>query len=146
MNNFSIRPIEKKDINKNFYHLLGQLTHMDAEKMDANLTYDFLDNLDENHQILVIENVDTEEIVGVGTLFIEKKLIRNYGKVGHIEDIVVHKKTRGTGLGKKLIEKLTKESKKQGCYKCILDCSDENVPFYEKCSYVKKGIQMGIYF
>ena len=56
MNNFSIRPIEKKDINKNFYHLLGQLTHMDAEKMDANLTYDFLDNLDENHQILVIEN------------------------------------------------------------------------------------------
>lgn len=146
MNNFSIRPIEKKDVNRDFYCLLGQLTHIDEDNMDANLTYDFLDNLDENHQILVIENVDTEEIVGVGTLFIEKKLIRNYGKVGHIEDIVVHKKTRGTGLGKKLIEKLTEESKKQGCYKCILDCSEENVPFYEKCSYVKKGIQMGIYF
>ena len=146
MKNFSIRPIEKKDVNRDFYSLLGQLTHMDVDKMDTYLTYDFLENLDENHQILVIENEDTEEIVGAGTLFIEKKLIRNYGKVGHIEDIVVHKKTRGTGLGKKLIEKLTEESKKQGCYKCILDCSEENVPFYEKCSYVKKGIQMGIYF
>ena len=146
MNNFSIRPIEKKDINRDFYSLLGQLTQMDAEKMDANLTYQFLDNLDDNHQVFVIENQETCEIVGTGTLLIEKKLIRNYGKVGHIEDIVVHKKTRGTGLGKKLIEKLTEESKKQGCYKCILDCSDENVPFYEKCSYVKKGIQMGIYF
>tara|TARA_E500000178_G_scaffold345744_1_gene396146 strand:+ start:1295 stop:1735 length:441 start_codon:yes stop_codon:yes gene_type:complete len=146
MNNFSIRHIEKKDINRDFYSLLGQLTHIDVDKMDTYLTYEFLDNLHENHQILVIENQDTEEIVGVGTLFIEKKLIRNYGKVGHIEDIVVHKKTRGTGLGKKLIEKLTEESKKQGCYKCILDCSEENVTFYEKCSYVKKGIQMGIYF
>ena len=102
--------------------------------------------MNENHCIYVIECNSTNEIVATGTLLIEHKLIRNYGKVGHIEDIVVHKKTRGTGLGKKLIEKLTEESKKQGCYKCILDCSEENVPFYEKCSYVKKGIQMGIYF
>ena len=146
MNNFLIRHIEKKDIKRDFYSLLGQLTHIDIDRMDTYLTHEFLDNLHENHQIFVIENQDTEEIVGVGTLFIEKKLIRNYGKVGHIEDIVVHEKTRGAGLGKKLIEKLTEESKKQGCYKCILDCSEENVPFYEKCSYVKKGIQMGIYF
>ena len=50
---------------------------MDAEKMDANLTYQFLDNLDDNHQVFVIENQETCEIVGTGTLLTEKKLIRN---------------------------------------------------------------------
>lgn len=29
-----------------------------------------------------------------------------------------------------------------GCYKVILDCSEENVPFYEKCGLIKKEVQM----
>ena len=29
-----------------------------------------------------------------------------------------------------------------GCYKVILDCSEENVPFYEKCGLTKKEVQM----
>ena len=63
MNNFSIRPIEKKDVNRDFYCLLGQLTHIDEDNMDANLTYDFLDNLDKNHQILVIENGEIKQTI-----------------------------------------------------------------------------------
>ena len=33
---------------------------------------------------------------------------------------------------------LTQEA---GCYKVILDCSEENVPFYEKCGLIKKEVQ-----
>lgn len=29
-----------------------------------------------------------------------------------------------------------------GCYKVILDCSEDNVPFYQKCGLVKKEVQM----
>ena len=78
-------------------------------------------------------------------MLVEEKLIRNYGKVGHIEDIVVHADYRGYGLGKILIDYLTSMGKNQGCYKCILDCDEKNVGFYEKCEYVRKGIEMARY-
>jgi len=32
-----------------------------------------------------------------------------------------------------------------GCYKIILDCSEKNVPFYEKCGFKKKEVQMAFY-
>jgi glucosamine-phosphate N-acetyltransferase len=30
----------------------------------------------------------------------------------------------------------------KGCYKVILDCSDSNVSFYEKCGFSKTEIMM----
>lgn len=146
MSEFLIRPIEKDDLHDEYYELLGQLTLVDSSSMSLEKSMQILEKQSEDHKIYVIECKETGAIVGSGTLFVESKFIRNYGKVGHIEDIVICHKQRGSGLGKLLLSFLTKESKKQGCYKCILDCSEENVKFYEKCSYVKKGIQMGIYF
>ena len=143
---FSIRHIHENDIDDDYYNLLGQLTEINVESMEMQKTKDFIHGLNENHCIYVIECDSTNEIIASGTLLIEQKLIRNYGKVGHIEDIVVDKHWRGYGLGKYMIDHLGKESKKKGCYKCILDCSDSNVGFYEKCSYVRKGAQMSLYF
>ena len=143
---FSIRHIQENDIDDDYYRLLGQLTEINVESMEMQKTKDFIHGLNENHCIYVIECDSTNEIIATGTLFIEQKLIRNYGKVGHIEDIVVDKHWRGYGLGKYMIDHLGKESKKKGCYKCILDCADNNVGFYEKCSYVRKGAQMSLYF
>jgi glucosamine-phosphate N-acetyltransferase len=65
--------------------------------------------------------------------------------VGHIEDIVVHCDYRKYGLGKKIIQYLTALSEQNGCYKTILDCSEENAGFYEKCEYDRKGVAMGKY-
>ena len=144
---FSIRFINEQDINDDdYYSLLGQLTEINVETMEMQRTKDFINGLNENHCIYVIECESTNTVIATGTLLIENKLIRNYGKVGHIEDIVVDKHWRGYGLGKILIDHLGKESKSKGCYKCILDCSDENTEFYEKCSYVRKGAQMSLYF
>lgn len=143
---FSIRHIHENDINDDYYHLLGQLTNINVETMELKKTKAFIDELNDNHCIYVIECESTNEIIASGTLFIENKLIRNYGKVGHIEDIVVNSEWRGFGLGKYMVEHLGKESKKKGCYKCILDCLDNNASFYEKCSFVRKGAQMSLYF
>jgi hypothetical protein len=41
-------------------------------------------------------------------------------------------------LGKLIIEALTFIGKRTGCYKIILDCSDKNVPFYQKCGFTQK--------
>ena len=64
----------------------------------------------------------------------------------YLSYIYIVPQIRGYGLGKKMIEHLSDESKKIGCYKTILDCSDENVGFYEKCGYKRKGAQMAKYF
>ncbi|GLT89992.1 hypothetical protein SLE2022_079460 [Rubroshorea leprosula] len=41
------------------------------------------------HLICVIEDDQSGEIVATGSVFVEKKFLRNWGKVGHIEDVVV---------------------------------------------------------
>lgn len=143
---FSVRFLDEEDINDNYYELLGQLTQVDKSQMDTLKTKEFIKKLNKHHRIFVIEDTLNQKVIASGTVFVEEKLIRNYGKVGHIEDIVVSSKYRGYGLGKKMIELLTEYAKMQGCYKCILDCSDENVGFYEKCDYVRKGAQMGLYY
>ena len=73
---------------------------------------------------------------------IERKI--NGRTAGHIEDVVVSKQHRGRGIGELLIEDLVKTAKKEQCYKIILNCSDKNVPFYNKFGFSKvdNGMKM----
>jgi glucosamine-phosphate N-acetyltransferase len=68
--------------------------------------------------------------------------LRNLGIVGHIEDIAVSKDQQGKKLGLKIIHALDHIAGKVGCYKAILDCSEKNQGFYEKCGYKHAGVQM----
>ncbi|KKY21707.1 putative glucosamine 6-phosphate n-acetyltransferase [Phaeomoniella chlamydospora] len=68
--------------------------------------------------------------------------IYNRGIVGHIEEVVVLKGEQGKGLGLKVIQALDSVAKSVGCSKLILNCSPENIPFYEKCGYEKAGQEM----
>ena len=97
-----------------------------------------------NYKIFVCEiNL---KIVGMATCFIEDKLIHNFGKVGHIEDVIVDKKIRKCGIGKKIINACIDHAKNNNCYKIILDCLKHNIGFYEKCGFENKGCFMSIYF
>ena len=86
------------------------------------------------------------QIAAAGTLFIERKFIRNCGRVGHVEDIVVSSRHRGKNLGRFLLQQLIELAQREGCYKIILDCEAEKVQFYEKCGFTEKGRQMALYF
>ncbi|KAG1874949.1 hypothetical protein F4604DRAFT_1763184 [Suillus subluteus] len=88
---------------------------------------------------VVILDKASDKIVGVGTVFIERKFLRGLGSVGHIEDIAVDKSQQGKKLA------LTHISESSGCYKTILNCNDTNIPFYQKCGYVKKENEMAKY-
>ncbi|QRW26663.1 GNAT family acetyltransferase [Rhizoctonia solani] len=63
----------------------------------------------------------------MSTVFMEHKLIRSLGVVGHIEGIVVSPKMQGKKLGLRIINILTHISKAQGAYKTILKYSNENI-------------------
>ncbi|KIK57389.1 hypothetical protein GYMLUDRAFT_46260 [Collybiopsis luxurians FD-317 M1] len=94
---------------------------------------------------IVVIDKPTDQIVGVGTVFIERKFLRGLGSVGHIEDIAVDKNQQGKKLGLRIIQALSYISENSGCYKTILNCSDANIPFYEKCGYQKKENEMAKY-
>lgn len=84
------------------------------------------------------------KIIGTTSVYLEYKVNRGCnpktGKlycVAHIEEVVVDIFYRRKGIGRSLMEFCTKFSEDSGAYKIILDCSDENVSFYEKCGYIK---------
>ena len=80
--------------------------------------------------------------VGMITLFIEQKLIHGGKCVGHIEDLVVDKEFENENIAKKLIDHVINISTYNNCYKVILDCESDLVPFYEKAGFHKKAVQM----
>jgi len=96
------------------------------------------------YTLVIVDNA-SDRIVGVGCVFIERKFLRGLGSVGHIEDIAVDKNQQGKKLGQRIIQALTHISENNGCYKTILNCNDSNIPFYEKCGYSKKEIEMARY-
>ena len=140
----NVRKINYKDFYNNYFDLLNQLTDIEKEKITFDKFKIFIDNLNENHQIIVIELKN--KIIASGTLLIENKIIHGLGKVGHIEDIVVDTTQRGLGLGKNIINHLTNLAESLNCYKVILNCNENNVKFYEKCGYTKKELEMVKYF
>jgi glucosamine-phosphate N-acetyltransferase len=145
-NNFLIRHIVYSDYAKEYLLLLKQLTYIDPEKILVNDFNNFIDKLNNNHAIIVIENIDIHKIVGTITIIIEQKIIHNMGKVCHIEDVVVHENCRGYGLGKILVDTAINYALTEKCYKTILDCSEKNVGFYKKNSgFEIKGTQMALY-
>ena len=85
---------------------------------------------------------ENDEIVASGTLIIEPKIIHQFGKVGHIEDIFVNPEYQGQGLGEEIVTHLIDLSKEYGCYKCILNCDVNLIKFYQKCGLEPKNMQM----
>lgn len=140
---YKISSLKKEDINHNYIKLLNQLSNTCQYKVNCKLIDNFYSSLNNNHIIKVIKNKHDLVIVGTVTIIKEHKILHNFGKVGHIEDVVVDKRLRGSGLGKKLIEIAKKEC--EDCYKIILNCSDDNIDFYKKCGFEKKQNQMVIY-
>ena len=142
-----IRPLASDDYNRGHLRVLSDLTQAPDIGLLA-WSKQFAAQLASPNTYfpIVFVNTCTDQIVACGTLFVEYKFLRGAGLCGHIEDIVVHKDGQGKGLGKRIIDVLTEVAKKRGCYKVILDCSQNNVPFYEKCGYHKAGEQMAVYF
>lgn len=135
------------------------ITDLDEQTIDA----DFFDTLDHLKSVqLTIESAQAVlrqrlaqgirtfiarhdgRTVGTASLLVEQKFIHQGGKVGHIEDVATRKGYEGQGIGKRLLEHAVHEAWNAGCYKVILDCSEENRPFYEHCGFRAHEIEMRI--
>jgi glucosamine-phosphate N-acetyltransferase len=130
-----IRLIEKNDLNKGLLDLLRE------EWVITEITDNtFEEFMNQNNYTYVIEH--DEKIIATASLYIQKKLIRNGGKCGLIEEVIVSKNHRNKKLGSKLLEVLVEKAKEKGCYKVILSCSRDNVNFYERNGFYESEITM----
>ena len=109
-------------------------------KNKGDMSKDFFSN--KNIFCLVAKN-KKNEIMGTSTLHIIEKVDR---RIGLIEDVVVSKKFRGKLVASSIIKKLISISKKEGCYKTILNTDSKTESFYEKLGFAQKNLQMEIRF
>lgn len=135
-----IRELELLDITEDYFKLLCQLSGNPKETSrwsyaDVVLVSSFWLKYEDNeyHQTFVYE--DENRVIGTATVLIEHKLLHYGSRVGHIEDVVVDKNSRLYGVGQGLIKACVDFCRYNNCYKAILDCSEENVSFYEKCGF-----------
>jgi glucosamine-phosphate N-acetyltransferase len=139
-----IRKIKERDFENGFFETLSNLTTVgdiySNDELKKEIIRRVLEN--QNHIIIVAEDLESSKIIGTATLLIEQKFIHNGGRVGHIEDVATRKGFEGRGVGREMIHKLTEISNEHGCYKIILDCDPNVVKFYEKLGFVKKAITM----
>ncbi|KAN0032058.1 hypothetical protein ACTFIV_005931 [Dictyostelium citrinum] len=141
----SFRPLDIDDYDKGYSECLQQLTEAKFSKEQFIERFNQIKKQPDTYFLIVAVDVKLNKIIACGSLFVEKKFIRNCGTCGHIEDIVVNNNYRGKNLGLRIIEQLKCIGSQAGCYKIILDCSEANVKFYEKCKFERKGVQMSIY-
>lgn len=133
----NIRPINNYD-----YEKYIQLINISISKSSFD---DFINNvLSDLHIIYVLEK--NNNIIGTGTLYIEKKLTYNISKMGHIENIFIDKNHRGNGYGEKIVNNLLEYAKNKKCYRVDLTCIEELIPFYNKNNFKTKNVSMNILF
>ena len=133
MSEIIIRELKEVDLWNGFLKSLDSLKQASSiEKSKAKEIFEKI-NANPDHIIAVAEF--DGKIVGATTLLIESKFIHDGGLVGHIEDVVVDKEYQGQKIGEKIMNYLIEIAKNRGCYKTILDCTEDVKPFYEKLGF-----------
>ena len=140
MSDIKIREIIETDIENGFLGTLDSLRK--TSNLDKKIGKDILKKIISNPDHIIYVAEENGKIIGSTTLFIEQKFIHNGGKVGHIEDVVVSKEYEGRGIGFKLVNSLLEKARVMNCYKTILDCQDELIPFYERIGFKQESNQM----
>ena len=140
MSEFIIRKIIESDLENGFLESLDNLRL--ATNLEHNSAKSILKEILENENHIVHVAELDGKIVGSTTLLIEQKFIHDGGFVGHIEDVVVKKEFEGQEIGMKLVLSLLDVANEKKCYKTILNCEDELIPFYEKIGFKQKSNEM----
>ena len=138
-----LREVRNEDLH-NLLHLLHQLSgpseedkNVDQAKLEAAMKKMVED---ENHCLYVLEQ--DGKLLGTGMLLVQLNLSHGGKPYGHIENIVVDSECRKQGIGKSIVMHLIEKARERNCYKVILNCKMENMPFYVRCGMRKGEIEM----
>ena len=140
MTDVIIRKIQKKDLFNGFLQSLDVLRK--ASDLNPKKAKKIFSKISENPNQVIYVAIKDSKVIGATTILIEQKFIHGGGKVGHIEDVVVAKEFQGKGIGQKIVKSMLKYAQEQGCYKTILDCTDDLISFYESIGFKRHSNSM----
>ncbi|XP_041353252.1 glucosamine 6-phosphate N-acetyltransferase-like [Gigantopelta aegis] len=140
--NLIMRPLCLGDYDRGFLQLLEQLTRVgDLTREQYTARFNQMKNCADNYYVTVLEDTETNQVIGTGTLVKEIKFIHDASARGRVEDVVVSNQYRGKQLGKLLVDSMTLLSEKVGCYKVSLECRDPLVKFYSQFGFIRESNQ-----
>ena len=87
---------------------------------------------------------EMNDIIGSGTLVIEPKIMHGFGKIGHIEDVIISNNVNSKDYHQNLVDFLISKAKFFNCYKVILD--EDNQTEYKKDYIISKSNKISYYF
>lgn len=139
--NYIIREIDDEDYHKGFMNLINIFT---KNPLDINYA-DFKEYLKKtiNQNAIILVAIDNNVIIGTLKLLKEYKLHNNLNLMGHIEDVAVKEEYRHMKIGSRLIEKALEYT--TDCYKVVLSCKTELVPFYHTMGFAYSGNALTLY-
>lgn len=126
-----IRPMYATDIRRGFLAAIAALKPCELTEEEAVEVF----RKRMRQKIMTYVAIKEDRVIGTATLLIEPKFIHSGGVVGHIEDVAVHQGFQHHGLGGRLVRHLLDICRQHKCYKVILDCAEEVIPFYEKLGF-----------
>jgi glucosamine-phosphate N-acetyltransferase len=134
----NIRELEVDDFHKGFLDVLESF----GGSSDRKISFDqfkshFKKVVDKKNLVYVVE--DDEIIVGCGTILVEHKFHNGFCSCAHIEDIAVSPSFRNKKIGSRILDFLTTIALQNKCYKITLATALENISFYQKNGFDKRG-------
>lgn len=133
MADLCIRDLCSDDLDNGFLDALDALRP--TSQIDPADARAILEQLDRNPDATVAVAEREGRIVGTATLFIQHKFLYGGSTFGSIEDVAVAVDQQGTGIGRALINHLLARAQEANCYKTVLYCEDEVLPFYAKIGF-----------
>lgn len=135
----TVRRLQAADFGNGYLESLSALAPVGLTPEEAVQTFQAIC---ENSVYRFFVAIANGRVVGVASILIEQKFVLRAAKFGHIDEVAVAVECQGRGIGRRLIETLVEEAKKERCAKVRLDCREENVPFYEKCGFDRHEFMM----
>lgn len=147
--NFSIRQLQDDDLdNGSFLKTLSNLS--DTEGIDANQAKEIYQRAKQAGIYFLVaisdEGDNKGEVISTVKLIVEPKFYHGGQSAGHIECVATRIGFEGRGLSKALLAAAIKIAKDNNCYKVILDCKKELIPFYAKLGFREHDVCMRLDF
>lgn len=145
---YQVRELQREDLQpgNGFLDTLSNLTEVSPLNPEERLAI-FEKVKQEGSTIFVAiseENSSQGQVIGTVKLMLDQKFFRGGAVAAHLEDFVVRKGFEGHGIARTMWLTFLEKCREIGCYKIILDCANDLVPFYKKLGFYEFEITMRI--
>lgn len=133
MADLRIRELQARDLGNGLFATLDALRP--TGDVDADAAAAIFEQVQRNPDSVVAVAEQDGRIVGTGTLYLLRKFLYGGSTAAHIEDVAVAADRQGAGVGRAVIEYLLARAEAAGCYKTVLYCEDDVLPFYRRLGF-----------